>query len=114
MHYDSDKSIGGRAFAMEAIAPKLAPGAAVVMDDIDDNTYFRDWAARPGRRARVFARGGKFVGPHRNLHWAKSGESGPESSTTARRRCAALAAPRAGRSGAGNPARTVDIRTPAA
>jgi predicted O-methyltransferase YrrM len=62
VHYDSDKSIGGRAFAMRSVAPKLAPGATVVMDDIDDNTYFRDWATASGRPYRVFARGGKYVG----------------------------------------------------
>jgi predicted O-methyltransferase YrrM len=62
VHYDSDKSIGGRAFAMRAVAPKLAPGATVVMDDIDDNTFFRDWVEREGRHGRVFARGGKYVG----------------------------------------------------
>jgi hypothetical protein len=62
VHYDSDKSIGGRAFAMEAVAPKLAADAVVVMDDIDDNTYFRDWAARSGQPFRVFRRGGKFTG----------------------------------------------------
>ena len=62
VHYDSDKSIGGRAFVMDAVAPKLAADAVVVMDDIDDNTYFRDWAARSGDRGRVFRRGGKFVG----------------------------------------------------
>ena len=62
VHYDSDKSIGGRAFAMDAIARKLAPHATVVMDDIDDNVYFRDWVQRRGVSSRVFRRGGKFVG----------------------------------------------------
>jgi predicted O-methyltransferase YrrM len=62
VHYDSDKSIGGRAFVMDAVAPKLAPGAVVVMDDIDDNTYFRDWVERSGTPGRVFKRGGKFSG----------------------------------------------------
>jgi hypothetical protein len=62
VHYDSDKSIGGRAFVMDAIAPKLAPAATVVMDDIDDNTYFRDWVEGSRTPCRVFRRGGKFVG----------------------------------------------------
>ena len=62
VHYDSDKSIGGRAFAMDSIGPKLAPDATVVMDDIDDNVYFRDFVARAGTDCRVFRRGGKFVG----------------------------------------------------
>jgi predicted O-methyltransferase YrrM len=62
VHYDSDKSIGGRAFVFDAILPRLRPGGVVVMDDIDDNTYFRDWIEGSGRPARVFRRGGKFVG----------------------------------------------------
>jgi predicted O-methyltransferase YrrM len=61
-HYDSDKSIEGREFAMRAVAPKLAPDAVIVMDDIDDNTWFRDWVQASGRPFRVFERGGKYVG----------------------------------------------------
>lgn len=62
VHYDSDKSIEGRQFAMDAVASRLTPDSVVVMDDIDDNTFFRDWVARTGRSCRVFARGRKFVG----------------------------------------------------
>jgi hypothetical protein len=32
------------------------------MDDIDDNTFFRDWVAKTGRPCRVFGGGRKFVG----------------------------------------------------
>ena len=62
VHYDSDKSVEGRAFVMDAIRSKLSPGAVVVMDDIDDNTFFRDWVTRSGTPCRVFARGRKYVG----------------------------------------------------
>jgi len=62
VHYDSDKSVEGRQYVMDAIAGRLAPDAVVVMDDIDDNTFFRDWVARGGRPCRVFARGRKYVG----------------------------------------------------
>jgi predicted O-methyltransferase YrrM len=62
LHYDSDKTVEGRQFVMDAVAPKLAPGAVIVMDDIDDNTFFRDWIARTGRPCRVFGGGRKFVG----------------------------------------------------
>ncbi len=62
VHYDSDKGVSGRAFVMDAVGPKLAPGAVVVMDDIDDNTFFRDWVERSGTACRVFRRGGKFTG----------------------------------------------------
>jgi predicted O-methyltransferase YrrM len=62
VHYDSDKSVEGRQFVMDAIATRLSPEAVVVMDDIDDNTFFRDWVARTRRPCRVFARGRKYVG----------------------------------------------------
>jgi predicted O-methyltransferase YrrM len=62
LHYDSDKTVEGREFVMDAVAPKLAPGAVIVMDDIDDNTYFRDWVEQSGRQFRVFGGGRKFVG----------------------------------------------------
>jgi predicted O-methyltransferase YrrM len=62
VHYDSDKSVEGRQFVMDAIAGQLSPEAVIVMDDIDDNTFFRDWIERSGRSCRVFARGRKYVG----------------------------------------------------
>jgi predicted O-methyltransferase YrrM len=62
LHYDSDKTVEGRQFVVDAVTPKLAPGAVIVMDDIDDNTFFRDWAEQSGRRFRVFGGGRKFVG----------------------------------------------------
>ena len=60
VHYDSDKSIAGRRWALEALAPKLTPSAVVVMDDIADNTFFRDWVATSDARSRVFHRGGRY------------------------------------------------------
>lgn len=62
VHYDSDKSVEGREFVIDAIASKLSAGAVVVMDDVDDNTYFRDWVARTGADFHVFQRGPKYVG----------------------------------------------------
>lgn len=62
VHYDSDKSVEGRAFVMDAIADRLTPNAVIVMDDIDDNTFFRDWVDRTGTACRVFGGPHKFVG----------------------------------------------------
>ncbi|HEY3725347.1 MAG TPA: class I SAM-dependent methyltransferase [Acidimicrobiia bacterium] len=62
VHYDSDKSVEGRAFVMEAIRTRLSPEAVLVMDDIDDNTFFRDWVQQSGTEFRVFGGGRKFVG----------------------------------------------------
>jgi predicted O-methyltransferase YrrM len=60
VHYDSDKSVAGRRWALDAIAPKLAPNAVIVMDDIADNTFFRDWVTRDRLDHRVFHRGGTY------------------------------------------------------
>jgi predicted O-methyltransferase YrrM len=60
LHYDSDKSIAGRKWAIAAIAPKLTPTSVIVMDDIADNTFFRDWVTREARPHRVFHRGGSY------------------------------------------------------
>ena len=61
-HYDSDKSYDGRTFAMDVVSPHLATGCVIVCDDIDDNTWFRDWVGARGGAFRVFERGGKYIG----------------------------------------------------
>jgi hypothetical protein len=40
-HYDSDKSYSGRQFAVDTVLPKLT--GPLVMDDISDNRWFRDF-----------------------------------------------------------------------
>lgn len=60
LHYDSDKSVAGRRYALDAIAPKLTSASVIVMDDIADNTFFRDWVTRDDRPHRVFHRGGTY------------------------------------------------------
>jgi predicted O-methyltransferase YrrM len=62
VHYDSDKSYRGRRWAIETLRPRLAPGAVIVMDDIDDNLFFADLAAEAPERTRVIAARKKFVG----------------------------------------------------
>lgn len=61
-HYDSDKTYAGRAFAMRLVEPLLSDAAAVLMDDIQDNLFFRDWSRRRSRRANVLGGGAAFVG----------------------------------------------------
>jgi predicted O-methyltransferase YrrM len=61
-HYDSDKTYSGRSQAVEIVEPSLAPGAFVVMDDIQDNLFFRDWTRDRGRAAVVLGTGSYFVG----------------------------------------------------
>lgn len=62
MHYDSDKSYRGRRFAMEQLGPLLTPDSHVVMDDIEDNLYFKHLVAERRQPFRVFAFGGKHLG----------------------------------------------------
>jgi predicted O-methyltransferase YrrM len=61
-HYDSDKTYAGRRFGVELVTPRLAPGAVVLMDDIQDNLFFRDWTQATGRRPAVLGMGSAFVG----------------------------------------------------
>lgn len=50
LHYDSDKSYSGRAFVLDSIALRLR--GPVVMDDIADNSFFKDYVQH--RTWRVF------------------------------------------------------------
>lgn len=61
-HFDSDKSVSGRRFAMELVEPKLAADAVVIMDDIQDNTFFANWVEQHRTPHLVFEFEGKYVG----------------------------------------------------
>jgi predicted O-methyltransferase YrrM len=61
-HYDSDKKATGRDFAWGLVKPRLAPGAVVIFDDIQDNFHFRDLVAREGVPFQVFEFADKFIG----------------------------------------------------
>ena len=61
-HYDSDKTYGGRRRGMDLLTPRLAVGSLVLMDDIQDNTFFRDWVSARGGEYAVFGRGSYCVG----------------------------------------------------
>jgi predicted O-methyltransferase YrrM len=62
LHYDSDKSVSGRAFALNTLSPRLSADALVVFDDVQDNLHFRDWILADGRNHRVFEFQGKWIG----------------------------------------------------
>lgn len=42
-HYDSDKSYSGRKFAISTIASSLSNRSVILMDDIQDNSFFFDY-----------------------------------------------------------------------
>jgi hypothetical protein len=59
-HYDSDKSYSGREFALSEVRPKLHADSTVIMDDIEDNQFFKNfvtenkvehYVVRPNRKA---------------------------------------------------------------
>lgn len=59
-HYDSDKTRSGRDFAVSLLAPKLG---VLVMDDVSDNGWFRDYTVSTDKSWRVFQPApGYFVG----------------------------------------------------
>ena len=61
-HYDSDKSYAGRRAAYKLIEPRLTNSSWVIMDDIHDNLFFRDWVTHHGLSYTIFEFEGKFVG----------------------------------------------------
>jgi predicted O-methyltransferase YrrM len=61
-HYDSDKSRSGRAFAMQCVLPRMANGGIVIMDDIQDNCFFKDLVSAHGASFQIYGFEGKFVG----------------------------------------------------
>lgn len=43
LHYDSDKSFSGRASTMALVRQRLAPGGIMIMDDIRNDSWFREY-----------------------------------------------------------------------
>jgi len=60
--YDSDKSYSGRKYVLERVSAHLSPNAIIIMDDIQDNFFFRDYVEAKKIPYRVFEFHGKFVG----------------------------------------------------
>ena len=62
-HYDSDKSYAGRAFALSTISSSLSDRGVIIMDDIQDNSFFYDTVeeSNPGSWY-VFRFQDKFLG----------------------------------------------------
>ena len=61
-HYDSDKSVEGRNFAYQMVAPKLAENAIVIFDDIQDNLHFKDFVTGSPWLYKIFKFEGKYIG----------------------------------------------------
>ena len=61
-HYDSDKSIAGRAWAYPRLWRALRPGGILVSDDIGDNVAFRDFSVQTGVEIIVVGEDNKYQG----------------------------------------------------
>lgn len=61
-HYDSDKTYAGRKMALKTISPLLTPESVIIMDDIQDNTFFRHFIEKHRLSFRVFCFENKYLG----------------------------------------------------
>ena len=61
-HYDSDKSYWGRDFAYPLLWDALVPGGIFISDDIQDNFFFRNFAASKDVKFAVVECQNKYVG----------------------------------------------------
>jgi Methyltransferase domain len=72
-HYDSDKSYKGRTFATRLIEDKMSKNGFIIYDDIQDNTYFRDYIKmKSPEEWYIFEFDGKYVGFIGNISKYKS------------------------------------------
>jgi predicted O-methyltransferase YrrM len=61
-HYDSDKSYSGRSFACNLIQNTIAKNGILIMDDIQDDTFFKDFVILNGKNFQLFEFKNKYVG----------------------------------------------------
>jgi predicted O-methyltransferase YrrM len=62
-HYDSDKSYSGRKRVMSMIEDSLDKNALILMDDIQDNSFFYDYVEEKNAGSwHIFEYQGKYVG----------------------------------------------------
>lgn len=62
-HFDSDKSYLGRKYAMDLIVPKMNADGLLIMDDIQDNSFFYDYVtSKKINEFYIFEFENKFVG----------------------------------------------------
>ena len=67
-HYDSDKSYSGRRAAISMAERKLSSDGIILIDDIQDNSFFHDYVMTNGTPSwRIFESRGKYLGMIGNL-----------------------------------------------
>ena len=66
-HYDSDKSFRGRDFVMKKIKKYFNPNATLIMDDINDNLFFKNFVEKEKLEFKVLEFQGQYVGLIENI-----------------------------------------------
>ena len=66
-HYDSDKSYNGRNFAMKKVNKHFSLNAVLIMDDIQDNLFFKNFVEKENLNFKVFGFKNQFVGLVENI-----------------------------------------------
>lgn len=62
-HYDSDKTYSGREYALERISSHLSNTSVIIMDDLQDNSFFYDYLEKNNiSEFQIYEFGEKFVG----------------------------------------------------
>ena len=61
-HYDSDKSFRGRDFVIKKIKKYFKPNATLIMDDINDNLFFKNFVEKEKLEFNVLEFQGQYIG----------------------------------------------------
>lgn len=62
-HYDSDKSYSGRDYAISVIEDKMGNQGIIIMDDIQDNSFFHDYVTQKDISSwKIFEAERKYIG----------------------------------------------------
>ena len=69
-HYDSDKSFKGREFFMNIIDKKINDDSIIIMDDIQNNSFFYEYVTRHKKKLSytIFRYKNKFIGMIGNIN----------------------------------------------
>ena len=66
-HYDSDKSYIGRDFVMKKINKHFSLNSVLIIDDIQDNLFFKNFVEKENLNFQVFGFNNEFVGLVENI-----------------------------------------------
>jgi predicted O-methyltransferase YrrM len=61
-HYDSDKSVSGRNFALKTLEKKFSKKCIIIFDDIQNNLHFKNYVEQTNKNFKVIKFQNKFLG----------------------------------------------------